>query len=203
MTIDTERTGQLHPFEVPPPRREAPVPWRVAAAFLISPGPVVRRVVQSVPLWASLFVPGAAFALFFLQTGLDRMEAETAEGATAGLLSVVGFAYGTVGLAALAVVIAATLRLLGADHPTPAVVSAVALAYSPTLVYVLLGLAANLAVGWRTAVAFGATGVVWAVAPLVGVLRELTGGRTVVAIATATLSGTLVLLGWALLGGAG
>lgn len=190
------------PFEVAPPA-PAPPPslLRIMAAFMINPGAAVRRRVDSLPVWLSLAVPGVAFMLLFLQTGLDRHAAGTAEPFAVVLATVVGFGYGTVFLALVAAAVGVAMRSFGAERSVAAVVSSFALAYSPTLVYVVMGLGANLVFGWFTAAAFGMTGVLWAIGPLIGTLRDLSDGRTVLPVAAATLAGTLLLVGWALLGG--
>lgn len=57
-------------------------------------------------------------------------------------------------------------------------VRAFALAYSAALVYVVIGLLFNLFFGWNTAVAFGVTGVLWALGPMIAVLKGMVGGRS-------------------------
>ena len=63
--------------------------------------------------------------------------------------------------------------------------------------YGLLGLLANLLLGWNTALAFGITGVLWALGPMLAAVKELTAGKTWVSIVVSTVCGALVLLGWA------
>lgn len=74
------------------------------------------------------------------------------------------------------------------------------LAYTPTLIFAAIGLIFNLAAGWNTAVAFGVTGVLWAMLPIVVILREMSGDRLGASLAITTLCGSLILCGWALLG---
>ena len=79
-------------------------------------------------------------------------------------------------------------------------VRAFALAYSAALVYVVIGLLFNLFFGWNTAVAFGVTGVLWALGPMIAVLKGMVGGRSWPATLLATACGLMVLLGWARVG---
>jgi len=63
-----------------------------------------------------------------------------------------------------------------------------------------VGLIFNLAAGWNTAIAFGVTGVLWALLPVIAILREMTGEKLGVSLAISTLCGGLILCGWALVG---
>jgi hypothetical protein len=152
--------------------------------------------------WLVVFaVSGSAFALFMLQAGLDRLRAGASEATTVAFLVLLGILFGTVGVTAVALIDWLALKLFRSDATPGAVVRACALSYSPTLVYVALGLAANLLLGWRTAVAFGVTGVLWSLGPLTNALQSMAGGRLGVSLILATLSGLAVLAGWAWLGG--
>lgn len=79
-------------------------------------------------------------------------------------------------------------------------ISSFALGYSATLVYALIGLFFSLALGWKTAVAFGVTGVLWALSPTMFTIRQMSGDRIAFSIALTTLCGAVLLFGWALLG---
>ena len=64
----------------------------------------------------------------------------------------------------------------------------------------MIGLLFNLFFGWNTAVAFGVTGVLWALGPMIAVLKGMVGGRSWPATLLATACGLMVLLGWARVG---
>jgi len=91
-------------------------------------------------------------------------------------------------------------RLFGGKQSLSWTIRAFSLAYAPALVYGVAGLAASLLFGWRTAVAFGVTGVLWSLGPMLTALRRMTGGRLGASITLATGCGLLLLLGWAWLG---
>ena len=67
-------------------------------------------------------------------------------------------------------------------------------------VYAFFGLVMNVAFGWNTALAFGVTGVLWAIGPMIATLREMLGGRIEPSVVLATILGGLTLFGWAFLG---
>jgi hypothetical protein len=146
----------------------------------------------------ALGVSGAAFGLFFLQTGLDLLRvgqptlprlAMTGNAGVVGLC-LLGIAYGTLGVVFLAAIAWIATRPLGATIALEATVRAFAFGYCPALV----------AFGWNTALAFGVTGVLWALGPMIATLREMLGGQTWPGVILATILGGLTLFGWAYLG---
>ena len=194
------------PFEAPPRAQRRAVSrslprWRALVGVLLNPGGARAGDIAFIPWTLTLLVSGAAFGLFFLQTGLDRLDAGTADRAGLGLLVALGCVFGTLGVLSLALVAWILLSLGGGKAAPKDVIRAFALAYSPTLVAVSLGLVAHLLLGWRTAVAFGVTGVLWAVGPINSTLRRMSGGKTLLSLALASVCGALLLLGWGLLGG--
>jgi len=175
-----------------------PLPaWRRIFGFALNPGGAIRGHLAQVPLAQAYAVPALAFALFFLQAGLDRARVGKADGATVALLVLAGLLFGTLGVALVAVLGWGAVRLLGGSATLGEVQRAFTLAYSPTLISTLLGLAFSLAFGWRTAIAFGVTGVLWALGPMTGAARQMLGGRLWPAIAVSSLCGLAVLFAWA------
>ena len=141
-----------------------------------------------------------AFALFFLQTGLDLGRSGSASLPQIAVLAVMGAVYGSVGIAVIAG-IAWVLSLPSRSKRSIGwTLRAFALGYSPALVYALVGIVFNVVLGWNTAVVFGVTGVLWAMGPMLATLKEMTGGRTGPSAVLATVCGGLVLFGWSLLG---
>ncbi|MBN2027371.1 MAG: hypothetical protein JW854_11490 [Actinobacteria bacterium] len=173
---------------------------RTALAMIVNPAKVVKSALERVPWPVSLSVSGLAFTLLFLQTGLDMHRVGTASAGTVVGFTFLGLAMGTAGMALVAALAWAVSRLLGGGCPLDWIIKAFCLAYTPALIFVSLGFIFNLSAGWNTAVAFGVTGVMWALMPLNAVLREMTGERLGVSLALSTLCGGLVLGAWALLG---
>jgi hypothetical protein len=174
--------------------------FRAALAMIINPAQVVKGALERVPWPVSLAVSGLAFTLLFLQTGLDMHRVGTVSAGAVVGFTFAGLAMGTAGIAAVAAVAWAASRLLGGERSLTWAVRAFCLAYTPALIFVCVGLIFNLAAGWNTAVAFGVTGVIWALLPMSAVLREMTGERLGASLALSTLCGGLVLGCWALLG---
>ncbi len=185
------------------PEFEAPVtrpPWRGLAAVMIDPGGAVRRGLGEIGAVQALAVPAMAFALFFLQTGLDRVRAGNLDGAGVALLTGAGLGFGTIGVALVAVAAWAAIRILGGTAAPAETIKVVALCHAPTLVHTLFGTLCSLAFGWNTAIAFGVTGVLWALAPMTVAVREMLGGRLWPSLLVSTLCGLLILFAWSRLG---
>jgi len=167
--------------------------------MMVNPGQVLTRRLADVHWVFALLVSGAAFTLFFLQTGLDR-----ARGGSGGWpltlgLGAGGFVYGTLGIAFVGLVAWVLSRLLGGRQDPGWVVKAIALSYGSALVYSAAGLLFNVIFRWNTAVSFGVTGVLWALGPMIAVFQKLSGGKTFGSVLMATVCGALVLLGWGVL----
>jgi hypothetical protein len=175
-------------------------PWRVVFATMAAPGEILRRHAAAMPAPLALGVSGAAFALFFVQTGIDLHRGTPWDGAAlAGLaiLGATGLVLGTLGVGALALLNFALTRPFDSEVSLGWTLRAFALAYSPTLVYALCGLLVQLTLGWPVALAFGVTGYLWALGPLHAVIGELCGSRALPTAVLTTLNGALLLLVWA------
>jgi hypothetical protein len=173
---------------------------RSALTMILNPSAVARTALQGVPWPFCAAVSGLAFTLFFLQTGLDMHRI-----GTAGVGAVVGFTFaglalGTIGVAVVAALAWGVAHGLGTRHPLEWTVRAFCLAYTPTLIYALLGLIFNLATGMHTAVAFGITGALWALYPMFAIVREMTGEKLALSLILTTVCGALVISVWAALG---
>lgn len=174
--------------------------WKTALNMVINPGEVVKSQMSRVPWPYSIFISGLSFALFFLQTGLDMLRAGQIEITTVILMTLLGLFYGTVGIALLAMLVWALSQAGERGYNMGWAISAFALGYSATLVYALTGLLFSAVLGWKTAVAFGVTGVLWALRPTLFTIKQMSGDRTAFSVAMSTLCGAILLLGWALLG---
>jgi len=173
--------------------------WRTTLSMFTNPQAVFQSQLTAVPAPLCLLVSGLAFALFYLQTGLDLGKRDLPGIAHALDLGALGFAVGTLGVGLLAVGGWVLARPFGGSQPLGWAVRAFGLAYSPALLYALLGLCANLLLGWNTSLAFGVTGVLWALGPMLVAIREMAGQRTGVAVFIATICGAFTLAGWALI----
>ena len=173
---------------------------RTVLSVMIDPGSLLKSRLPETGFGVALGVSGLAFLLFFLQTGLDRAREGQIGGKTVVVFSLVGLAFGTVGVAIIGLVGWTGARLLGGKGSLGEAIRAFGLAYSPTLIYATVGLVFNLLLGWNTAVAFGVTYLLWALGPMIVALKEMVGGRSGAAAALATICGFLVLLGWVRLG---
>ena len=53
---------------------------------------------------------------------------------------------------------------------------------------------------WKTSVAFGVTGVLWAIGPMMITIRELTGGKNSLSVPIAAIVSAVVLISWSAFG---
>jgi hypothetical protein len=173
---------------------------RSALSMILNPAQVVKGALDRVPWVFCLAVSGLAFTLFFLQTGLDMHRVGTASAGAAVGFTFLGTALGTVGVALVAALAWACSRPLGTGRSLEWTIRSFCLAYTPTLIFCAVGLLFNLAAGWNTAIAFGVTGALWALYPIIAICREMTSDKLWASLAISTVCGALVLCGWALLG---
>ena len=202
--VGSSHPPEALPFEKAPPARASrtSTPQRPKLlAVMFNPGGLNQEQLSTVKWSLVLLIPGLAFALFFMQTGLDQMKVGHLDGTDTLLLTVLGLLYGTVGVTLVSLVAWAGTRVFGGKTTITNAIRLLALAYSPTLIYVTLGILANLMFDWRTTVAFGVTGVLWAIGPMITGLRKMTDGKTTASVILATICGALLLLGWSILGG--
>jgi hypothetical protein len=168
--------------------------------MILNPAQALRGALERVPWPFCLAVSGLAFTLFFLQTGLDMHRVGTASAGAAVVFTFLGTAMGTIGVALVAALAWAVSRPFGNDRSLEWTVRAFCLAYTPTLIFVAVGLIINLTAGWNTAVAFGVTGALWALYPILAICREMTGEKLAASLVISTICGALILCSWALLG---
>lgn len=167
-----------------------------------APSVVIQQHLAHVSWIAAYGVSGLAYGLFFLQTGLDLARVGKMDEAGILALALTGVVFGTIGVMLLGAVTWMGAKIWGSTYRLPDALRAFGLAYSPTLVYALCGLAVNLALGWNTAVAFGVTGLLWALNPIANIIKQFTQEKTIPTVLLTTLCGVLMLIGWAYLGGA-
>ena len=188
-----------YPAPVPPASRSSSSA-RAVLTMILNPAQVVKDALERVPWPVCLAVSGLAFTLLFLQTGLDMHRVGTASTGAAVGFTFAGLGMGTVGVVIIAALAWALSHAMGGSRSLLWAVRGFGLAYTPALIFVLVGLVFNLAAGWNTAVAFGATGIVWALYPILAIVREMAGDKLPASLVISTICGALVLGGWALLG---
>jgi len=178
----------------------APAAWKSALTMMFNPGVVLKKSMAGVPPQFALAISGLAFGLFFLQTGLDM--ARGGHGGVSQIISttIAGAIFGSIGIALISLVAWVFSLPFGAKRSVGWSMRAFALGYSPALVYAVVGIIFNVVLGWNTAVAFGVTGALWAMGPMLATVREMLDGRIGPSVALCTVCGGLVLFGWSFLG---
>ena len=177
----------------PASKSKAPGLFMVA----LNPGELIKARLEEQPWPLALAVSGVAFTLFFMQAGLDLFRAGRVSPLGAAALILLGIFFGTAGVCLLGAAAWSLARLFQGQRTLAWTMRAFGLSFAPTLVYVVLGLAANIIFSWNTSITFGMTGVLWAFIPISAVVREMVEGQRVVTIALTTLCGVLLLLSWA------
>lgn len=191
-----------HPFE----KASIPVAAEAAAApsrkrwfrALLNPLQLVDSQISSKTI---LVIPLLAFALFFLQIGLDQVRVGQADWERPFMLLISGGLFGLLLVPLAGGIGWLGTRPFGGKQSLAWTIRAFSLAYLPALVYSGMGLLANLLFGWHTAVSFGVTGVLWSMGPMLTTLRRMTDNRLGVSITLTTVCGLLLLVGWAVMGG--
>jgi len=173
---------------------------RVILGMMLSPASVLKSAVAEMPWGFALAVSSAAFCLFFLQTGLDLYKTGQKEIGFVILSAAAGAAYGLIFIPFAGVVVWAMLKLARSQKELKWVVSSFCLSYSGALVYGITGILFSLAFAWRTSVAFGAAGVLWAAGPMIVAIRATTDGKNALSIPIATAVCGVVLLSWSMFG---
>jgi hypothetical protein len=167
-------------------------------SMLFTPG---KAAAQPVGWGLAFTISGLAFGMLFLQTGLDLVRAGKADNNELIKLTLTGIAMGTIGVLIIASLAWAGAKLSGSENDLPFTLRAFGMAYSPALLYGICGLIVNLILHWNTAVAFGITGLLWALSPVAAVIRQLTRDKMVPALLITTLCGAAMMAGWAYFGG--
>lgn len=164
-------------------------------SLIVDPASLVTRSLDGVGAPAALLLSTLAFTTISLQAALDLARSRGDAAADLAGLVLRGALLGSAGVAAMGLAAWVLTRPFGGPGPGAAL-RAVGGAYASALVYGLVGLGLNLVLGWNTAISCGVTGLLWALGPLFLALRELAGGRAVVAALLSTLCGAGMLSGW-------
>lgn len=173
---------------------------KVIFGMMINPTSVLKSIILKTKWQFSLIVSGLAFALFFLQTGLDLFRTGQKTFSHILVLSGAGIIYGAVCIPLISSLMWIVLKIGKSDKTLFQTIAVFCMSYSGSLIYGIIGLGFSLGMGWKTAVAFGVTGVLWAIGPMIISVRELTGGKNSLSIPIATLFSLVVLFSWAFIG---
>lgn len=172
---------------------------KASLIMITNPAAILKSKMKRVPWQIALIIPGSAFALFFLQTGIDLYRTGSISMIRVILILLLGLIYGTIGVASLSAICFLITKSMGTTKDLNWTISTFALGYSGTLIYGLTGLIFSFLLGWNTAVAFGITGVLWALRPMMATIRHMTNGNTTISVILSTTCGTVLLFGWAFL----
>lgn len=173
--------------------------FRTIFGMMINPAAALRGAFAN-KWYLSVGVSALAFGLFFIQTGLDLYKTGQKEMGFVLLSAGAGIAYGLVMIPLIGAVIWVILKAAKTDKSLMQAISAFCLSYSGALIYGVLGIVFSLVLGWKTSVAFGITGVLWAIGPMIVTIRQLTGGKNVLSVPLATAVGAVVLISWSVFG---
>lgn len=173
--------------------------FRTIFGMMINPAGALRGALSN-KWYLSVAVSALAFGLFFVQTGLDLYKTGQKDMSFVFLSIGAGALYGLLVIPLLAAVIWVILKASKTDKTLMQTVSSFCLSYSGALVYGVLGIVFSLVLGWKTSVAFGVTGVLWAIGPMIITIRTLTGGKNALSVPIATLVSAAVLISWSAFG---
>lgn len=174
--------------------------FRTLMNMMLSPGTALKAAISGMPLYFSMLVSSLAFGLFFLQTGIDLYRTGQQSILFVVAISIIGAVFGVTIVPLIGVICWAIAKPFGSQKSLKWALSAFCLSYSGALVYSTFGLVTALTLGWRTSVAFGVTGVLWAIGPMTTTIREMVGGKIILSIILASMSGTIVLFCWSFIG---
>ena len=174
--------------------------FRTIFGMMINPAGTLKNSLLTTKWYLSVAVSAVAFGLFFGQTGFDLYKTGQKGLEFVPLSGAIGIAYGLLVIPLIGFFIWTILKLSKGERKMKDTVSAFCLSYSGALIYGLIGLVFSLALGWKTSVAFGVTGVLWAIGPMIITIRDLTGGRNALSVPIATTVGIAVLISWSVLG---
>lgn len=174
--------------------------FKTIFGMMINPSGTIKGALLSTKWYLSVGVSALAFALFFGQTGLDLYKTGQKGWDFLLMSGIIGLLYGLIIIPLLGLFIWTLLKLSKGEGTVKETVSVFCLSYSGALIYGLIGMIFSLILGWKTSIAFGVTGVLWAIGPMIITIRNLSGGKNALSIPIATAVGVVVLLSWSIFG---
>ena len=173
---------------------------RTIFGMMINPAGTLKNALLSTKWYFSVAISAVAFGLFFIQTGLDLYKTGQKGMSYVWISGTTGIIYGIIGIPLIGLLIWVILKTSKSEKDMRTTISSFCLSYSGALVYGFLGLFFSLVLGWKTSVAFGVTGVLWAIGPMIITIREMTKGNTALSIPIATVVSAVVLVSWSFFG---
>ena len=177
-----------------------PAVFRTIISMMINPATALKTTVAGVQWYFSVAVSAIAFGLFFLQTGLDLYKTGQKDVSFVVLSGGAGLLFGAILIPILGGIIWGILKIAKSNKDIKWAISSFCLSYSGALIYGIIGIIFSLVFSWKTSVAFGVTGVLWAIGPMIMTIREMTEGKNSLSIPIATVISGIVLLSWSVLG---
>lgn len=173
--------------------------YRTVMGMMLNPASAIKGALDS-SWYISVGVSALAFALFFFQTGLDLYKTGQKDFVFVALFTGGGLAYGALVIPVLGLSIWGIIKISKTDLNLTQVISVFCLCYSGALIYGVFGLVFSLLLGWKTSLAFGITGVLWATGPMIHTIRRITGGKLALSVFLSTIVGLAILASWSLFG---
>ncbi|WKY47563.1 hypothetical protein Q5O24_14620 [Eubacteriaceae bacterium ES3] len=171
--------------------------------MIANPGEVIKKRMVTLPWPYGFLISGLAFTLFFLQSGIDLFRTGVIGMERLIIMAMLGLIMGTAGVALLAALVHVLAQAQKRNLDLQWTLSNFSLGYSVTLIYSLCGIFFSLLLGWNTSVAFGITGVLWSLRPMLFTIKELSGDATALSVILTTICGAVMLFAWGLLGQVG
>lgn len=169
-------------------------------AMMFNPSKAIKDAVHGSRWYYGMGVSALAFGLFFVQTGLDLWKTGQKSLSFVFFSLFSGVGYGLIMIPLVSLVAWAFLKAFKVNKEMKWTIASFCLSYSGALVYGLLGLSFSILFQWKTAIAFGVSGVLWAIGPMMVTVREMTDGKVSLSVPVATVYAALVLLSWAYFG---
>lgn len=169
-------------------------------SMMISPRNALKHTVSKFPWGYSIVVSTMAFGLFFFLTGFDLYKTGQ-KGINFTIMSLgAGVLYGGIIIPAISVLTWVLLKTIKSKIKITFAISSFCLSYCGMLIYCVFGLVFTLILGWKVSIAFGVTGILWSIGPMVMAIREMSNGKDHINIFIATLVSCFTLITWTLLG---
>jgi len=172
----------------------------IVLSMMISPKKTLQDTIDTTNWYYSLIVSGLAFGLFFLQTGLDLFKTGQKNFISVIITALIGLGYGIFVIPLLGILIWLIFKVFKSNKSITWAISTICLSYSGALIYGLVGLVFSLVLKWNTAIAFGVTGILWAIRPMVLSIKEMSNDKLAPSIIITTLVCVFVLVSWSFIG---
>lgn len=177
-------------------------PSKIKSLFrmMMSPMKAIKDNVDQIPMKFALLVGGLAFMEFFLITGLDLYKTGQKGFIFVIFSSLTGFIYGITIIPFFGILIWLVTKLFKTEDTMTFAIKSICLSYSGALIYGLIGLIFSLFFSWKVSIAFGLTGVLWAIGPMFYTIRRMSQGKLALSIILSTVIGSLVIYSWSFFG---